>query len=106
MEELKLLIEAVAGLPTITLWVLVGYLVYKLAVIGSIYGLIRFAIAKFVEWRTLPKAYTIAGKPISEDVAKELDLQINRFAGSYSYIHSSDIDKLKKAIDIVIKGNQ
>ena len=41
MEELKLLIEAIAGLPTITLWVLVGYLVYKLAVVGSIYGVIR-----------------------------------------------------------------
>ena len=54
MEELKLLIEAIAGLPTITLWVLVGYLVYKLAVVGSIYGVIRFGIEKFVQWRTTP----------------------------------------------------
>ena len=35
MDELKTLIEAVAGLPTLTLWVLVGYLVYKLAIVGS-----------------------------------------------------------------------
>ena len=31
IDELKLLIEAVAGLPTLMVWVLVGFLAYKLA---------------------------------------------------------------------------
>jgi uncharacterized membrane protein YcgQ (UPF0703/DUF1980 family) len=44
MDELKLLIEMVANLPSLAVWVLLGYLVYKVAVIGSIYGVIRLAI--------------------------------------------------------------
>lgn len=100
MDELKLLIEAVAGLPTITLWVLVGYLIYKLAVIGSMYGVMRFAIQKFVEWKTQPKAFKIGGKAINEEVAFELEVQISRLA-STSYIHASDVIKLKKALDTI-----
>lgn len=46
LDELKLIIEAIAGLPTIMVWVLLGYLVYKMAVIGSIYRLIKFTVQK------------------------------------------------------------
>jgi hypothetical protein len=103
MEELKLLIEAVAGLPTITLWVLIGYLIYKLAIIGSMYGVMRFAIQKFVEWKTNPKTFKIGGKAINETVAFELEVQVSRLV-STSYIHSSDVLKLKQALDIVLKS--
>ncbi len=102
MEELKLLIEAVAGLPTITLWVLVGYLVYKLAVIGSIYGVIRFGIEKFVEWKTKPRDFKIGTKCIDESVEQGLQIQIARLI-SYSYIHSDGVAKLKNALDIVLE---
>ena len=44
MDELKLLIEMVANLPSLAIWVLLGYLVYKIVVIGSIYGVLRLAI--------------------------------------------------------------
>ena len=101
MDELKLLIEAVAGLPTITVWILLGYLVYKLCVIGSIYGVIRYGIEKFVEWRSIPTVFKIAGKAINEDVAYQLEVQITRLA-STTYIHSSDVVKLTKALDIVL----
>ena len=50
MEELKLLIEMVANLPALAVWVLVGYLLYKVAIVGSIYGVIRLAIAKLHDW--------------------------------------------------------
>jgi hypothetical protein len=50
MEELKLLIGMVADLPTLAVWVLAGYLLYKVAIIGSIYGVIRLAIAKLHDW--------------------------------------------------------
>lgn len=66
MDELKLIIEAIAGLPTVMVWVLLGYLVYKLAVIGSIYGLIRFIAQKGFE------AYAKRNQP-EADVVLMLD---------------------------------
>jgi len=110
MDELKLLIEAVAGLPTITLWVLVGYLVYKLAVIGSVYGVIRYGIEKFVEWRTTPnrevveKTYKVKDLSITTDGTFEaLMAQLGRVVGKggYSntpYIHRCAVDWLREAI--------
>ena len=114
MEELKLLIEAVAGLPTITLWVLVGYLIYKLAVIGSVYGVIRYGIEKFVEWRTTPppppppeiKEYSLRGIAISDDVAHRLERQVARLKrNNLSYIHLDDVERFEKILDTGLKEN-
>ena len=55
MDELKTLIEVVAGLPTLTLWVLVGYLVYKLAIVGSWFAIARFCVDKLHNWLITPK---------------------------------------------------
>ena len=110
MDELKLLIEAVAGLPTITLWVLVGYLAYKLAVIGSIYGVIRFGIEKFVEWRTTPNREVVDRTSKVKDLSittdgtfESLIAQLGRVVGKggYSdthYIHGCAVDWLREAI--------
>ncbi len=105
MDELKLLIDMVANLPTLMVWVLVGYLVYKVAVIGSIYGVIRLLIVKVHDWKTAPRTFKIGGKPINSDVAEELNAQILRLgsASMYNYYHSSDVQKLKQALDIVLK---
>lgn len=46
MEELKMLIEMVRDLPQLALWVLIGFFVYKIAIIGSVYGVVRLAIMK------------------------------------------------------------
>lgn len=103
MEELKELISAIAGLPTLTVWILVGYLVYKLAVIGSVYGVVRYGIEKFVEWRITPQTlqFKIGAKLIDESIAEQLQVQIARLStnSSYSYIHSSDVTKLRQALD-------
>jgi hypothetical protein len=110
MEELKLLIEAVAGLPTITLWVLVGYLIYKLAVIGSVYGVIRFGIEKFVQWKTTPKqiledkTHVVKNLSITTDgTFDNLISQLSRLRGkglsiSSQYIHGASVDWLREAI--------
>lgn len=106
MEELKLIVETVAGLPTLTIYVLCGYLIYKLAVVGSIYGVIRFGIEKFVEWRTMPAPipapiqYKMNGFVLNEDVALGLSAQLQRLS-STNYIHASDIVKLRKALDLI-----
>lgn len=107
MEELKLLIEAVAGLPTMTLWVLVGYLIYKLAVIGSVYGTIRFGIEKFVEWRTTPppeqvvrKEYTMRHVAINDNVCDLLERQVLRLRKqNLSYLHDDDVRQLQEILD-------
>ena len=98
MEELQLLIQTVAGLPTLTLWVLGGYLVYKLAILGSLYGTIRYLADKFVEWRAKPTTYNLNGVAINEGVAASLTAQLHRLSNG-GYIHSSAVVKLKEAID-------
>ena len=36
IDELKVLLEAIAGMPALAVWVAAGFLFYKLAVTGSI----------------------------------------------------------------------
>lgn len=103
MEELKLLIEMVTNLPTLAVWVLVGYLVYKVAVIGSIYGLARFTVDKLHNWLVTEKSKTCVvdtGKIgcINADVGDLVRAQIRRLTSS-NYIHESDVSKLRLAID-------
>jgi hypothetical protein len=110
MEELKLLIEAIAGLPTMTVWVLCGYLIYKLAMLGSVYGVIRFAIQKLVEWRTAPlpappeqvirKEYTMRGIAVNDNVCDRLERQVLRLRKSgLSYLHDDDVTQLQEILD-------
>ena len=100
MEELKLLISMVNDLPAPATWVLVGYLIYKITVIGSIYGVIRLLIVKTHDVLMVRKS---AVKPneipcANETVHAALIIQISRLTTGV-YIHSCDIQKLAKAID-------
>lgn len=104
MEELQLLVQTVAGLPTLTLWVLAGYLIYKLAILGSLYGTVRYLADKFVEWRSKPVVYKIGARAINEDVMADLANEINRISTG-TYIHASDVDRLRKAINAEFKND-
>ena len=112
MEELKILIEMVANLPSVALWVLAGFWAYKVVVIGSVYGVIRLGINKLHSWLTTPKhklqqidiEATLHGKCITMDGTHgRLIAQIERLRGMTtgipSYIHSSDVDWFRSAID-------
>ena len=107
MDELKMLIEAVSGLPTLTIWVLLGYLVYKLAVIGSTFGIARFAIQKFVEWKTTPRGAIVKADEVAciSDAKEILMGQISRLGNKQhrGYIFREDVEKLRKALDIVLE---
>lgn len=103
MDELQLLVQTVAGLPTLTIYVLCGYLIYKLAVIGSIYGVIRYLADKFVEWRNKPPVSNFNGLFISETTALSFAVQLKRIS-STQYIHESDVQKLKEVIDAMGKS--
>lgn len=106
MEELKLLIEAVAGLPTLTLWVLVGYLIYKLAIIGSWFAVAKLLIEKLHNYLITPKFMNqkdVVDKLVIDNAFPELMVQLHRLtgksAGGSHYIHTSSVKWLREAID-------
>lgn len=115
MDELKLLIEMVSNLPSLAVWVLVGYLVYKVAVVGSIYGVLRFGIEKahdyLVKRKTIPpEVRTVEIRPMLEGIAipglpvDALMFQLRRVIGKNlgirsDYIHGQSVDWLREAID-------
>lgn len=101
MDELKLLIEMVANLPSLATWVLVGYLVYKISVIGSIYSVIRFLIVKAHDVAVTRKTMVKPGELgcIDEAARAAFLAQIERLKGSGIYIHQADVRKLAQAID-------
>jgi hypothetical protein len=105
MDELKLLIEMVANLPSLAVWVLVGYLVYKVAIVGSVYGVIRLAIIKIHDWKVTPVVVQmkLGAQPLGEGTIDALNAQIVRLAGPSGYIHMSDVQKLREALDAKLK---
>lgn len=116
IEELKMLIEALAHLPDLALWVAIGFLMYKLAIIGSVFGVIHFAIEKahhyFITRKTvLPISQEINLRDrlngisiTSDETISELLEQIRRIRGKNvyqgsTYIHLSSVDWLRQAIN-------
>lgn len=109
MDELKLLIDMVANLPQMALWVLCGFLAYKLAVIGSIYGVIHFTVDKLHDYlikrRTEYKEVRALVDGMCINAAIEpLMAQLHRLKGrrtgiSSTYIHKNSVDWLREAID-------
>lgn len=81
------------------MWVLVGYLIYKVAVIGSIYGVIRLLICKMHDWKTQPVKFQIGSKVIDAATAEALQVQIQRLSTVGNYIHMSDVVNLRQALD-------
>lgn len=108
MEELKLLIEMVAGLPAMAMWVLVGFFAYKVVVIGSIYGLIRYVTGQLFDWlKSKPGNATTQIDDICITGAKsELIAQIHRLRAHSSYVHISDVGWLRQAIDDKIEKDR
>ena len=73
MDELKLLIEMVADLPQMALWVLIGFFIYKCVVIGSIYGVLRLLINRLHSWLTTPREKLIQSKKMIDDIVCLVD---------------------------------
>ena len=109
MDELKTLIEAVAGLPNLTLWVLVGYLVYKLAIVGSWFAIASLCVDKLHNWLITPKTELVQRQDVLkylviENCFESLMIQLHRIRNkgvnnNSDYIHSSDVNWLRDAID-------
>ena len=115
MNELKLLIEMVANLPSLAVWVLVGYLCYQISIIGSIYGLARLAIDRLYKWKTIPRERNIDVRLLidglcitgtQDKLIRQLDRVRMRSVAPMSYVFGSDIDWLEKAIDDKIEKDK
>lgn len=118
MEELKLLISMVSDLPQMALWVLIGYLLYKLAIVGSIFGVIKLAIDKLHDYKVTQKTLPPVKQPIvledllngicisSDNTRQLLIAQLRRIGGKglgyksdSQYIHERTVGWLREAID-------
>jgi len=106
MDELKLLVDMVANLPSMALWVIAAFWGYKVVVIGSVYGVIRLAIVKLHDWLTakeaakrVPVPMTLGANMINAETADALRAQMARLGGGGGYVHMSDVQRLKTALD-------
>jgi hypothetical protein len=117
MDELQLLIGMVSNLPAMALWVLTGFFAYKVVVVGSIYGVIRFVGGRLFDWLQEKKAREVEYKEIRPMldgmcIRAEIDrliAQIHRLRGrgvniSSEYIHTQSVDWLRDAIDKKIES--
>lgn len=119
MEELKSLIEMVKDAPNLVVGLVAIYFFFKIVVVGSIYGTLRYGITKFNESY---KSKVEANKQVeldrlkasrSVEESKELNgLLVNdeatyaltdllKLLRSYNginskFVHASDIEKLNK----------
>ena len=109
MEELKLLVEMVANLPGMALWVIALFFFYKLFIVGSIYGVIRLGINQLHSWLVHRKVNFVEIRPLLDGMvihgSKEaLIAQIHRIRGrgmrsQSDYIHEASVNWLREAID-------
>lgn len=116
MNELKLLIEMVANLPSLAVWVLVGYLCYQISIIGSIYGLARLAIDRLYRWKTTPVERNIDVRLLidgmcitgtQDKLIRQLDrVRMHGRVPHMTYLHSTEIDWLERAIDDKIEKDK
>ena len=119
MEELKLLVEMVANLPGMALWVIALFFFYKLFIVGSIYGVIRLGINQLHSWLVTRKAREVEYKEIRPMldgmcIKAETDsfiAQLHRLRGKgvscgNSYIHKQSVEWLRQAIDAKIEAEK
>ena len=121
MDELKILIEMVAELPQMAIWVLVLFFCYKTVVIGSIFGIGKMLIEKIHSVLTTPRhelkivdiRVELDGNVISGGLSPLLS-QISRMRVHCNlkrkidtdYIHGYHTEWLEKAITNQIKIDQ
>ncbi|CAB4241361.1 hypothetical protein UFOVP67_61 [uncultured Caudovirales phage] len=101
MEELKAIFTIIKDLPNLAIWVFVIIYAYKVAVLGSIYGVIRYVVNKFVEWRKHVASKESSLNVDSLETADKLDEALKEYFG-VGKIRESDVVKLA----IVLQGSK
>lgn len=93
IEALKELVAMVKDLPEFALWILIGFLFYKLFVIGSIYSVIRLGINKFAEYlKGKNTAVTIKAVKLGDFVfTEETGAQLGEVLDTLSKYHDAQV---------------
>lgn len=112
MDELKEILQLVGDVSVLTAWVLAGYLAYKLALIGSIYGLVRFGLGRLFDWlqqrkveykeiRLLLDGEVISGVQENNFISllKQIKQKVPSDSTGLLYIHGSHIEWLRTAMN-------
>ena len=98
MESLKGIIEILGLAGTTAIWALVIIYLYKVIIIGSIYGTVRFVVTKIHDIVVAPKKLKLGTIAIDESTAMSLAVQIARL-GDKGCIQMNDVQQLREALD-------
>lgn len=100
MDELKVVVDLLGGAGQMALWALVVIYLYKVIIIGSIYGTVRFVVTKTHDWLIKPKTIQLRiGTTIVDDAtALALQAQISRLS-EHGYLHMDGVQRLREALD-------
>lgn len=99
-EVIDSVMKLVVDSPNIALWVLVIIYGFKVVIVGSIYGTIRFVVAKLHDGWVRPRIVTTAYKfprrasLINEDAKLHMDELIDAITTQGHYIHACDIRRV------------
>jgi hypothetical protein len=104
IDELRDLLKIIGDVPVYALWLALGFLVYKLATIGSIYAVIRLLIDKGHDAYTAPKVvkWDLDGIVINDAVKHSLSGVLARLTAEKTYLRMEDIALLSDAIDTIV----
>jgi hypothetical protein len=118
MDELKLVLDIIKSLPEMAIWALIILYFYKITIVGSIYGVIRYVTGKWYDWAIAKKSEVLLPPKIQQihfaeifhgvtilgdDTLAQLVRQIQRLQkekGNDELIDRKAINWLRDAIDI------
>lgn len=105
LQELKEILGIIKDLPHMVMWVLAGLLLYKITIIGSVYGVIKFAIDKFHDYLTKEKVIINIWKLDTLHLIDDAKLALSDFlhgklGKSHGYIHSSDVREFMRIYEL------
>lgn len=120
IDIVKEMAQVIAMLPHIAVWILTGLLIYKVCVIGSIYGVVRLGITKLfdaytrrLESKEKPQIvdYNIGGLFIRTDGTLKRFIDVVKQAkresqgpSGLNYLHDKDVAWIEDAVKMKIEG--
>ena len=104
MNDIKeLIIKILEESPQIAIWVLVIIYGYKVAIVGSIFAIIRHVTntvyKTIIDYKEKPKQVTFKGILINYAAESRLTELLCMMKNKSDYVHASDIDKVIKLIN-------
>lgn len=100
VDELKFLLDQIKDVPSVALWMIGGFLFYKLvaylSTTGAIIYIVRLLCNLAIEWQTKPRPAKFK-KMLFDDLAEQalVDLLLAIKSPGASWVHSVNIHELQ-----------